>query len=287
MHLVIITGMSGAGKSYALNVLEDMGYYCVDNLPPALIDEFVELLDSSANKNTSKIAFGIDIRGGEFFKEVDNAIAYLKTNDISVETLFLDADDDILISRYQESRRTHPLSRSGRVQDGIDRERDMLNDIKEHATYIIDTTNTSVWDLKRRVISLFSTTDSRVSAFPVNIISFGFKHGMPNDVDLVFDVRFLDNPYYIEELRHHTGLDDDVHSYVMANKNAQEFLKKTNRYDRFSAAFIRKGRKGQLSIAIGCTGGKHRSVTLASELAEHLENNKDYRVITDHINIDV
>lgn len=285
MHLVIITGMSGAGKSYALNVLEDMDYYCVDNMPPALIDEFVELLHCSEYKKTSNIAFGIDIRGGEFFKDSDRAVALLKRHNINVEILFLDADDDVLISRYQETRRTHPLSRSGRIQDGIDSEREILNTIKDNSTYIIDTTSTSVWDLKRRVTSLFSTDRTRVNAFPINILSFGFKHGMPSDVDLVFDVRFMENPYYIEELRHNTGLDDDVHDYVMSHSEAQEFLTKLiDMIDFLIPLYVKEG-KSQLSIAIGCTGGKHRSVTIVGELAKHLETNNDYRIITDHINI--
>lgn len=226
MHLVVITGMSGAGKSYALNVLEDMDYYCIDNMPPLLIEEFVKLYDTHEIKKTSNIAVGVDIRGGEFFSKVSDMINSLKKQGIQVEILFLDADDEVLISRYQESRRTHPLSRSGRVQDGINRERELLEEIKESATHIIDTTNTSIWDLKRKVISLYSSENSHTLNFPINILSFGFKHGIPNDVDMVFDVRFIDNPYYIAELRGNTGLDENVHEYVMKKKEAQVFLSK-------------------------------------------------------------
>lgn len=284
MHLVVITGMSGAGKSYALNVLEDMDYYCIDNMPPLLIEEFVKLYDTHEIKKTSNIAVGVDIRGGEFFYKITEIIASLKKGGIKVDTLFLDAEDATLISRYQESRRTHPLSRSGRVQDGIDMERQVMADIKESATYIIDTTDKSIWDLKRKVISLFSSESKVKTGFPINILSFGFKHGMPNDIDMVFDVRFIDNPYYVLELRKNTGLDKNVHDYVMEKPEAKEFLKKLiDMLDYLIPLYIKEG-KGQLSIAIGCTGGKHRSVTIAQELAKHLEKTS-YSITTDHVNI--
>jgi len=284
MHLVVITGMSGAGKSYALNVLEDMDYYCIDNMPPLLIEEFVKLYDTYEIKKTSNIAIGVDIRGGEFFYKIDDIIASLKEQGVNVDTLFLDAEDEALISRYQETRRTHPLSRAGRVQEGIDKEREIMSNIKESATYIIDTSNTSIWDLKRKVVELFASENQEKTGFPINIVSFGFKHGMPNDVDMVFDVRFLDNPYYIKELRDLTGLDKGVHDYVMSKEEANVFLEKLkDMIDYLIPLYINEG-KGQLSIAIGCTGGKHRSVTLVEELSEHL-NNTCHRITTNHLNI--
>ena len=284
MHLVVITGMSGAGKSYALNVFEDMDYYCIDNMPPLLIEEFVKLYDTYEMKKTSNIAVGVDIRGGDFFYKINEIIASLKKSGIKIDTLFLDADDETLISRYQESRRTHPLARSGRVQEGIDKERDIMSAIKEIATYIIDTTETSIWDTKKKIISLFSPENQEKRGFPINIISFGFKHGMPNDVDMVFDVRFIDNPYYIKDLREKTGLDKKVHDYVMDKKEAKEFLHKLIDMVEFLIPLYIKEGKGQLSIAIGCTGGRHRSVTLAEELSAHL-NKTCHRIITNHLNI--
>jgi len=284
MHLVVITGMSGAGKSYALNVLEDMEYYCIDNMPPLLIGEFVNLYENNEEKKTSNIAVGVDIRGGEFFFELGEVMESLKGKDIKVETLFLDADDKVLIKRYQESRRTHPLSRSGRVQEGIDKEREIMADIRENATYIINTSKISIWDLKRKIVSMFSPENQEKKGFPINIVSFGFKHGMPNDVDLVFDVRFIDNPYYIEELREKTGLQEEVQEYVMGKIEAQIFLDKLiDMVDFLVPLYVKEG-KGQLSIAIGCTGGRHRSVTLAEKLAEHLRQTC-HRIIINHLNI--
>lgn len=284
MHLVVITGMSGAGKSYALNVFEDMDYYCIDNMPPLLVEEFVKLYDTYEFKKTSNIAVGVDIRGGEFFYKINEIIASLKQKGVKVETLFLDADNDTLISRYQESRRTHPLSREGRVKEGIDKEREIMSNIKESATYIIDTTNTSIWDTKRKIVSLFSKENQKKKGLPINVISFGFKHGMPNDVDMVFDVRFIDNPYYVKDLRDKTGLDKEVHDYVMGKKEAQIFLEKLiDMVNYLVPQYIKEG-KGQLSIAIGCTGGKHRSVTLAEELTKHLKKTC-HRIMTNHLNI--
>ncbi len=284
MHLVVITGMSGAGKSQALNMLEDMDYYCIDNMPPLLIEEFVKLFDNNERKKTSNIAIGVDIRGGEFFYEINTIIKALKEKNIKVETLFLDASDEVLISRYQESRRTHPLSRSGRVKDGIDKERDVLSDIKASATYIIDTTDISIWQLKKKVVSLFSPENQEKKGFPINIISFGFKHGMPTDVDMVFDVRFIDNPFYVKNLREKTGLDKEVKDYVLSKKEAKVFLEKLmDMVDYLVPLYIKEG-KGQLSIAIGCTGGRHRSVTIAEELAKHLEQTC-HRITTNHLNI--
>ena len=284
MHLVVITGMSGAGKSQALNMLEDMDYYCIDNMPPLLMEEFVNLYDTHEGRKTSNIAIGVDIRGGEFFYEIDKTMKSLKDKGIKVDTLFLDASDEVLISRYQESRRTHPLSRTGRVKDGIDKERDVMADIKASATYIIDTTSISIWDLKRKILSLFSPENKEKTGFPINIITFGFKHGMPNDVDMVFDVRFIDNPYYVEGLREKTGLDQEVKDYVLGKKEAQVFLQKLiDMVDYLVPLYIKEG-KGQLSIAIGCTGGRHRSVTIAEELAKHMELTC-HRISTTHLNI--
>jgi len=196
----------------------------------------------------------------------------------------LDASDEVLISRYQESRRTHPLSRSGRVKDGIDKERDVLSDIKASATYIIDTTDISIWQLKKKVVSLFSPENQEKKGFPINIISFGFKHGMPTDVDMVFDVRFIDNPFYVKNLREKTGLDKEVKDYVLSKKEAKVFLEKLmDMVDYLVPLYIKEG-KGQLSIAIGCTGGRHRSVTIAEELAKHLEQTC-HRITTNHLNI--
>lgn len=284
MHLVVITGMSGAGKSYALNVLEDMEYYCIDNMPPLLVGEFVKLYENNEEKKNSNIAVGVDIRGGEFFYELGEMIESLKEKNIKIETLFLDADDKTLIKRYQESRRTHPLSRSGRVQEGIDKEREIMAEIKGNATYVLNTSKISIWDLKRKIVSLFSPENQEKKGFPINIISFGFKHGMPNDVDLVFDVRFIDNPYYIEGLREKTGLQKEVQDYVMGKPAAQVFLEKLmDMVDFLVPHYVKEG-KGQLSIAIGCTGGRHRSVTMVEKLAEHLELTC-HRITVNHLNI--
>ncbi|MBN2878933.1 MAG: RNase adapter RapZ [Clostridia bacterium] len=284
MHLVVITGMSGAGKSQALNILEDMDYYCIDNMPPMLIEEFVKLYDTYEVKKTSNIAVGVDIRGGEFFYKINDIITSLKKKGIKVDTLFLDADDETLISRYQESRRTHPLSRTGRIKEGIDKEREIMSSIRESSTYVIDTAAISIRELKDRIVSMLSSSNNGKSGFPINIITFGFKYGMPNDVDMVFDVRFIDNPYYIKELREKTGLDKPVHDYVMDKPEAKVFLAKlTDMVDYLVPLYIKEG-KGRLSIAIGCTGGRHRSVTIAEELSEHLKRTC-HRITTNHLNI--
>lgn len=284
MRLVMVTGISGAGKSTALDIMEDMDYYCIDNLPPMLLETFIRLFkDSKSNKN-SNIAVGIDIRGREFFQTILQVIKELNEQGLTCEILYLDSSDEVIIRRYKESRRTHPLAKDGHVMDGIILERNALVDIKENANYVLDTSDLSIWQLRQKVCAIF---DEGVEAhkFPINIISFGFKHGTPTEADMIFDVRFIDNPYYVDELKSLTGLDKDVQDYVLSKDITQKFLTKFYDLIDYLIPLYIKELKGHLSIAIGCTGGKHRSVTIAQELKNHLKN-LGYYVGVEHINID-
>ncbi|GGD98927.1 RNase adapter RapZ [Paenibacillus nasutitermitis] len=266
--LVIITGMSGAGKTIAVQSLEDLGYFCVDNLPPVLIPKFAELIEQS-NGKIGKVALVIDLRGREFFTALSESLSYVKDHfTIGYEILFLDATDSVLVQRYKESRRRHPLAPDGLPLEGIKLERRMLEDLKGWATQVIDTSNLKPAQLKERIMSRFSNAD--MSIISINITSFGFKYGIPIDADLIYDVRFLPNPHYVEQLRPNTGQDPDVYDYVMKWPETQTFLTKLLDMLQFLIPLYRKEGKSQVVIGIGCTGGKHRSVAIAEYMGRML-----------------
>lgn len=283
MRLVIVTGMSGAGKATALKILEDAGYFCVDNLPVPFIDKFAELT-ISGNGEITKLAIGIDVRSGKALGELQQTLEHLTMENIEYEILFLDAGDDVLVKRYKETRRMHPLAESGRIQQGITLERERLGFLKKQADYIIDTSQLLVRELKQELEKIF-VQNREFKNLMITVLSFGFKYGIPSDADLVFDVRFLPNPYYYEELRKHTGNDKEIQDFVMGYEMAHVFLDKLDDMVRFLIPnYVLEG-KNQLVIAIGCTGGKHRSVTLANKLYERLEKQNDYGVKLDHRDI--
>lgn len=283
MRLVIVTGMSGAGKATALKILEDAGYFCVDNLPVPFIDKFAELT-MSGNGEITKLAIGIDVRSGKALGQLQQTLEHLTMENIEYEILFLDASDDVLVKRYKETRRMHPLAESGRIQQGITLERERLGFLKKQADYIIDTSQLLVRELKLELEKIF-VQNREFKNLMITVLSFGFKYGIPSDADLVFDVRFLPNPYYYEELRKHTGNDKEIQDFVMGYEMAHVFLDKLDDMVRFLIPnYVLEG-KNQLVIAIGCTGGKHRSVTLANKLYERLEKQNDYGVKLDHRDI--
>ena len=283
MRFVIVTGMSGAGKSTALRMLEDMGYFCVDNLPIPLLTRFVEMF-SEPEEEVKKIALGIDVRGGQDFSGLQEVLDEMDEKHTEYEILFLDAQDDVLIKRYKETRRQHPLSGSGRVDTGIAKEREKIMFLKMRATYILDTSKMLTRELKLELEKIFVKGESFCSLY-ITVMSFGFKYGIPQDSDLVFDVRFLPNPYYIDELKEKTGNDPEVQDYVMENDKSQIFLDKlTDMVDFLIPNYILEG-KNQLVIAIGCTGGKHRSVTLANALYQKLDKQENYGVRIEHRDI--
>ncbi len=269
MRFVIVTGMSGGGKSTTLKMLEDMGFYCVDNLPVSLLEKFAELITQPGTELT-KVALGLDVRSGQPFMELPAILDSLSEKNINVDVLYLEASERALIRRYKETRRMHPLSPEGRVEDGVAKEIEMLKGIRNRATYVIDTTNLLTRELKAQLDTIF-VKDKAYNNLMVSVMSFGFKHGIPVDADLVFDVRFLPNPYYIDELKTKTGLDSEVRDYVMQFQEAGEFLDKITELLKFLIPNYIKEGKYSLVVAIGCTGGKHRSVTLARELYNRLE----------------
>ena len=264
MKLVIVTGMSGAGKTVALKMLEDMGYYCVDNLPIPLIEKFAELTVAGEKKH-SKVALGIDIRSGQELSQLDTILENWKQDGMPFEILFLDSSDEVLVKRYKETRRSHPLAGMGRIDSGIAKEREKLEFLKKKADVIIDTTMLLTKELRQELEKIFEE-DARYDNLFVTVLSFGFKYGIPSDADLVFDVRFLPNPYYIEDLRPKSGNDAEVRDYVMNNEKAQQFRDKLIDMITFLVPnYVAEG-KTQLVIAVGCTGGKHRSVTFANAI---------------------
>jgi UPF0042 nucleotide-binding protein len=280
--LIIITGLSGAGKSSVLRALEDFGYFCVDNLPPSLIPTFMDLC-SQAKKPLDKIAVVVDIRGGEFFQDLSRAMSDIKEVGIKPTVLFLEADDDTLIKRYKSTRRRHPLSAQSGVLESIRDERAMLKDIRDKAHIVIDTTHLESQELRRQVIEIISKTVN-LEQLIINVITFGFKHGIPLDADLVFDVRFLPNPYYVPELKSRSGLDEEVAQYVLDAPVSQKFLEYSTEFlDFLIPNFIEEG-KTHLTIAIGCTGGRHRSVVIGEKIKQYLES-KGYMVIVEHRDI--
>jgi len=269
MKFIIVTGLSGAGKSQVVRALDDLGFYCVDNIPPALIPEFARMYYSASNK-INRVALVSDIRTGDMFGEFLSCLDELSAHSYEYEILFLQASDEVLIKRYKETRRRHPLSVDGeRVTDAISAEREVMEPVQKRATHTIDTSNLSNAQLKERIFSLYKS-DKPFEGIFVNVLSFGFKYGVPLDSDLVFDVRFLPNPFYIPELKPKTGLESDVSDYVLKYEQTTEFLAKLSEMIEFLLPhYVHEG-KSQLVVSIGCTGGQHRSVAIAEEFARRL-----------------
>ena len=274
MRFVIVTGMSGAGKSTALKMMEDMGYFCVDNMPIPLMSKLTELL-LIPNEEITKLALGLDIRSGQNLKELEHVLDEMDRIQMQYEILFLDASDASLIKRYKETRRSHPLAKGERVEVGIALERNKIQFLKERANYILDTSGMYTRQLKIQLNKIFAESKELKDIY-ITVLSFGFKYGIPSDADLVFDVRFLPNPYYIDELRPQSGNDKPVRDYVMKSEVSQEFLRKLTEMVQFLIPHYMEEGKHQLVIAIGCTGGKHRSVTLTNALYERLKKNQKY-----------
>ncbi len=285
MKCVIVTGMSGAGKATALKMLEDMGYFCVDNMPILLLDEFARLADEG-KIGMKKVALGLDVRSGCNSTIIEKAIEKLRERKLSYQVLFMDATDECLIKRYKETRRTHPLAGNGRVEKGIALERELMAELKNQADYIFDTSQLLTRELRTNLEHIFMKGEA-YSSLMVTILSFGFKYGIPVDSDLVFDVRFLPNPYYIDELKPQTGNDAPVRDFVMGFESSQIFLDKLVDMVRFLLPnYIAEG-KNQLIISIGCTGGKHRSVTLANALYQALSrDDREYGIKIEHRDIE-
>ena len=284
MRFIVVTGMSGAGKSTALKMLEDIGYFCVDNLPVPLVVKLSELMDGQ-NSEIDKIALGIDIRSGAKFGELESVLGQLKSIGQEPEILFLDSRDDVLVKRYKETRRTHPLAEGERIDSGIQRERKLLSSLRKQADYILDTSQMLTRELQSELQKIFVENKEYKNMY-VTLLSFGFKYGIPSDADLVFDVRFLPNPYYLEELRYKTGNDKEIQDFVMNNSVATEFVEKLEDMIRFLIPnYISEG-KHQLVVAVGCTGGKHRSVTIANELFNKLEEDDSFGLKVEHRDIE-
>lgn len=280
MRFVVVTGMSGGGKSTALRMLEDAGFYCVDNLPVLLIEKFVELI-ATPDGEVTKVALGLDVRADQAFEAATKILDKLKNNGYAFEILFMEANDRTLLKRYKETRRVHPLSPYGRIEDGIRKEREILGNIREKADYVIDTSRLLTRELKEELDRIFVQNEG-YNSLMVTILSFGFKYGIPADADLVFDVRFLPNPFYIDELKHKTGNDKEVQDYVMSFPEAHVFIEKLADLVEFLIPNYVKEGKYQLVIGIGCTGGKHRSVTLANRLYERMKNKGEYGIKIAH-----
>ncbi|HBE87132.1 MAG TPA: RNase adapter RapZ [Lachnoclostridium sp.] len=284
MRLVIVTGMSGAGKTQALKMLADMGFYCVDNLPIPLIETFAELTLSNQG-GIRNAAMGIDIRSGEDLSVLNMIFDDWSRKRVPFEILFLDAGDETLIKRYKETRRAHPLAAGGRIDSGIEKERVKLGFLKEEADFIIDTSRLLTKELRQELEKIFVNRESYRNLY-ITILSFGFKYGIPSDADLVFDVRFLPNPYYAEELRPKTGEEKEVRDYVMQHGTAALFLDKLNDMLEFLIPnYVLEG-KNQLVIAIGCTGGKHRSVTIARSVYDRFKSREEFGIKIEHRDID-
>lgn len=278
MRFIIVTGLSGAGKSEATNALEDMGYFCVDNLPPKLIKKFAEVCKQSQG-SIDKVALVMDIRGGIFFDDLFESLSELSKEQFQYEILFLDTSDEVLVKRFKEKRRSHPLAPGGRVITGIELERKKLREVKDRADVIIDTSKYAIKDLREEMARKFGDKEMPEKQMAITILSFGFKYGIPVDSDLVFDVRFIPNPFYIPELKPFSGNDEPVKNYVMEQTETQTFLEKANDMFEFLIPNYQKEGKRQLIISIGCTGGRHRSVAIANSIYETLRaNNHDVYV---------
>lgn len=284
MRFVIVTGMSGAGKSTALKMLEDAGYFCVDNLPVPLLEKFAQFLTESNSGSVQKVALGLDARSGQAINSVPGILDEIKNNGLQYEILFLDAADEVVVKRYKETRRKHPLAQEGRIEKGIGLEREKLEVLKKRADYIIDTSQILARELKNQLDKIF-VQNQVFKSLMITVLSFGFKYGIPADSDLVFDVRFLPNPYYLDELRPLSGNDSPVSDYVMNFDAAKQFIDKLEDMVKFLIPnYILEG-KNQLVVSIGCTGGKHRSVTLANELYRRLSKTEEYGIRLEHRDI--
>lgn len=279
MEFVIITGMSGAGKSQAMRAMEDFGYYCMDNLPPALLTKFAQLCNQSKRK-IEKVAIVVDIRGGIFFEDLFKGLEGLEKEGISYKILYLDASDEVIIKRYKELRRPHPLNIEGSIVDGIAKERKLLQNVKNRADYVIDTSRLTIGMLKEEIGKIF-LKGVDLGKITISVVSFGFKHGILLDADLVFDVRFISNPHYVPELREFTGEDERVREYVFRWEQTNIFVDKVVDLLEFLIPNYIKEGKSQLVIGIGCTGGRHRSVAIANEIARRLQKS-GYRAIPSH-----
>lgn len=276
VRVLIITGLSGAGKTVAVQSLEDLGFFCVDNLPPALIPKFGELVRQSAD-SVQRVALVCDTRGGEFFKDLFQALDELEEYEIPYQIIYLEADDDSLVRRYKASRRRHPSAHKGRLLDGITHERELLEDVRRRADLVLDTSRLRPADLKD-LLTHHVQVAAEDTGMTVHVVSFGFKYGIPIDADLVFDVRFLPNPYYVDHLRLRTGCDRDVYDFVMRSPETERFMAKLlDMLDFLVPEYTREG-KAQLVIAIGCTGGRHRSVAIGERLREHLQKTRPVTV---------
>ncbi|CDI50701.1 RNase adapter RapZ [Clostridium tetani] len=283
MRFVIVTGLSGAGKTQAIRSLEDLGYFCVDNLPPTLIPKFAEACYKTDGR-INKIALVIDIRGGEFFDNLFESLNYIKDQNYKYEILFLEASDEVLVKRFKETRRNHPLSSGGRILNGIALERSRLKEVKDVASNIINTSKFTNMDLRQEITRIYGDEDQVEAQLTITVVSFGFKYGIPLDSDLLFDVRFLPNPYYIPELRNFSGNDKLVYDYVLEFNQTKEFIGKLNDMLEFLIPHYTKEGKRQLIVAIGCTGGRHRSVSIANSIYKLLEE-KGHKVNIDHRDI--
>ena len=279
MDVIIVTGLSGAGKSQAINCIEDLGYYCIDNIPPALIKDFMDLIMRD-RVMIDKAAFVVDIRSGEFFDDLKVTLSELKNIGMKFKVMFLEASDEVLIRRFNETRRTHPLAYAGNTLKGINKERKRLEEIRKIADYVIDTSNMKTAQLSEEIKKLLKTGEGEAN-FTISIQSFGYKNGIPLDADMVFDMRFIPNPFYIKSMKKLTGNNKKVSNYVMKFPETMEFLDTVHKMiDKLIPSYIREG-KFHLVIAIGCTGGQHRSVAIANELSERFLN-EGKRVITVH-----
>lgn len=282
MKLLILTGMSGAGKNTAFKMLEDMGYYCVDNMPVQLLKSFIDLTDNGSLEQ--KVVVGVDVRNAQSMTLLPDILTELEHDSKKYSILFLDADDDVLLKRYKETRRNHPLSGTERIAAGIEQERKTIKFLKDKADYVIDTTHLLTRELKEELEKIFVDEADYQSLF-VSVMSFGFKYGIPEDADLVFDVRFLPNPYYDPALRPFTGNDNEIKNFVLAYEESHQFLEKLTDMIKFLIPNYIKEGKNQLIIAIGCTGGKHRSVCLANELYKALSDEDSYGLRIEHRDI--
>jgi UPF0042 nucleotide-binding protein len=278
LQLVVVTGLSGSGKSTAIHVLEDLGFYCIDNLPVALIPRVVELWESS-QEEVRRVALGVDVRERHFLEEVPSVFAELRTRGVALEVLYLEASDDVLLRRFSETRRPHPAAEGGSLADGIRREREKLRALREASDRIVDTSAFTVHELRATLRDLIERTDT--GAMTVALVSFGYKYGLPTDADLVLDCRFLPNPFFVEELRHRIGTDRAVADYVLNREETQELLRHVTALLEFTLPRYQREGKSYLTIAIGCTGGRHRSIVLIEELHRLLAE-RGHRVLVRH-----
>ena len=279
LQIIIVTGLSGAGKTQAIRCLEDLSFFCIDNLPPSLVPKLLEELEKA--EDIDKVALVMDTRGGKFFHSLDKALVRLDQRGLKYRTLFLDASNEVLIRRFKEARRAHPLSSD--IMEGIAQERRILDHLKDNAKVILDTSDMSTSQLREQISNIFS---GEIDKLPITVMSFGFKYGVPVDADLVVDVRFIPNPHYDLELRPLSGHDEPVKEYVIKNELTQEFLQKYCNLLHFLIPNYRKEGKNQLVIAIGCTGGRHRSVAITNHLELFINNDFDCKVIVKHRDID-